>query len=454
MPNKQKNKKTKKYIKCFSDKESQKVKFEYNPHTENITEVVKEMVETLELDQTREPEILRSIQTKVDSLAHSLPTTIKKSVSMPPKPSNRNQNDPNNNNQPSKPKTKTKLSTNITMNEAKKSISSQPPPSLNINLITNTQNQNQTVTSPVPMNMFHFNNNQTQPPQQRASTQPPQQIAIDPNNTTQQRNSPIAYTEPQSASTNPPNQPPPFYSEPPTAINQNQNQNQNQNHFPKVFNSNGTTATHPIQHTQNNNNNPNAMPITSMLNNVSNHNQRQSRPNINTNQPPKYNKSAPVTPGQSPENESKIGVGMTAMHRGGYVSDTGSDYIPRHNNQQTFDNINSMNQAQPSQPPPQQPPTLADNVSEHSNATNTTNAGANTKPVNDSLLDQIMALPRDTIKARIIQFGGNYNEDDGTGILVTKLFQLLSANDSSTSRNTKPPSQHTSNKVHKDNLSL
>lgn len=42
-----------------------------------------------------------------------------------------------------------------------------------------------------------------------------------------------------------------------------------------------------------------------------------------------------------------------------------------------------------------------------------------------------MALPRETIKGRIVQFGGHCNEDDGGGILVTKLFQLLSANTSS-----------------------
>ena len=53
------------------------------------------------------------------------------------------------------------------------------------------------------------------------------------------------------------------------------------------------------------------------------------------------------------------------------------------------------------------------------------------KLVSDSLLDQIMALPRETIKARIIQFGGTFHDDDQTGFLVTKLFQLLSSSNQS-----------------------
>ena len=443
-------------IKCFSDKESQKVKFEYNPQTENITSVVKEMVETLELDQTREHEILRSIQHKLDSLDTSpRPSTpmhaSKKSMSTSAKPPSSNIS----NNQNDKP------STQFNVNDIKKSISQQPPPPLNPVLINNPSNssQAQTLSSPArdrpAMNMFEFTNNnngnQSQN-QQRPSTQP-----IDPNNNTQQRpsNGHGSYTEPQSASANPPNQPPPtFYSEPPTGNNQNQQGQfeQNLNHFPKVFNSNGTVSTavtHQQQTNNNNNNNPNSMlPITSMLSSVSNNNQRQLRSTMNTN-PLHYVKSAPVTPGQSPENEKKMGIAghnNINVHRGGYVSDTGSDYVPP----RQMNNNKAQNQGQPASVPQ---PGLADNISDHSNATNATNATNTTntgasKVVNDSLLDQIMALPRETIKARIIQFGGSYNDEDGTGILVTKLFQLLSANDSKPSKHpSKPSTQRPSESV-------
>ncbi len=57
---------------------------------------------------------------------------------------------------------------------------------------------------------------------------------------------------------------------------------------------------------------------------------------------------------------------------------------------------------------------------------NTINNNINTQPKYDSLLDKIMALPRETIETRIKQFGSNVNNDDETRILVTKLFQLLS----------------------------
>eukprot|EP01083_Nonionella_stella_P290973 990124_1 len=39
-----------------------------------------------------------------------------------------------------------------------------------------------------------------------------------------------------------------------------------------------------------------------------------------------------------------------------------------------------------------------------------------------------MALPRETIKARIVQFGGAFMDEESTAVLVTKLFQLLSDN--------------------------
>merc|ERR1712228_654707 len=93
--------------------------------------------------------------------------------------------------------------------------------------------------------------------------------------------------------------------------------------------------------------------------------------------------SAPVTPGHSPQSEKKNVV------NNGYHSET------------------DQNAANNELPP---------------------------KLVSDSLLDQIMALPRDTIKGRIIQFGGTFSDDDATGILVTRLFQLLSSSGQSAKR--------------------
>ncbi len=48
-----------------------------------------------------------------------------------------------------------------------------------------------------------------------------------------------------------------------------------------------------------------------------------------------------------------------------------------------------------------------------------------------------MALPRETIEARIKQFGGTVNNDYETRILVTKLFQLLSGHTNNTNNNNK-----------------
>merc|ERR1712228_926028 len=59
-------------LKIHHDKESQKVKFEYDPKTENIGSVVREMVETLELDRSRESEIMTAIKSKLTDLEHSV----------------------------------------------------------------------------------------------------------------------------------------------------------------------------------------------------------------------------------------------------------------------------------------------------------------------------------------------------------------------------------------------
>jgi len=103
--------------------------------------------------------------------------------------------------------------------------------------------------------------------------------------------------------------------------------------------------------------------------------------------------SAPVTPGQSPQSDQKT----IAVHRRRTMIANGY-----HSATETENNLNL----------------------EVANAN--TAKSATPKLVSDSLLDQIMALPRQTIKARIVQFGGQCQDDDATGILVTKLFQLLS----------------------------
>eukprot|EP01084_Bolivina_argentea_P143262 251633_1 len=244
-------------LKIHHDKESQKVKFQYDPITENISSVVREMVETLELDQSRENEIVNAIKIKLNNL--DLESTTTESNNISPK--------------------------------------LLPYPILN----THTQ------TSPIRY-------------PQRASTQPPTNITL-------KTNIKQSYSEPSSANNNTENnnnKPSPFYESLPPPP---------QTHLPKVFNPNGTKNI--IHHTQ--------------ISNKSN----------------KLNKSlplsAPVTPGHSPPTEKN--------------------------------NINN---------------------------------NINTQPKYDSLLDQIMALPRETIEARIKQFGGSVNNDDETRILVTKLFQLLS----------------------------
>ncbi len=80
--------------------------------------------------------------------------------------------------------------------------------------------------------------------------------------------------------------------------------------------------------------------------------------------------------------------------------------------------------------------------------------GTNKQPKYDSLLDQIMALPRETIEARIKQFGGSVNCDDETRILVTKLFQLLSGhskpkpcNNNNNNNNNKPKPSYSNSEI-------
>eukprot|EP01084_Bolivina_argentea_P309283 534966_1 len=168
--------------------------------------------------------------------------------------------------------------------------------------------------------------------------------------------------------------------------------------FPKVFNANGTAAQrlHPntIAHT---NTTQHAMPVTALLsmNNATNNTNKTRRMSSNIahkshlnigNKQTKANttQSAPVTPGHSPETEKHFVSKFKAQT--GYTSDTVSDFVGG---------------GQDKNGP---------------------------KIVSDSLLDQIMALPRETIKARIVQFGGAFVDEESTAVLVTKLFQLLSDN--------------------------
>jgi len=350
-------------LKIHHDKESQKVKFQYDPQTEDIGSVVREMVETLELDQSREPEIVGAITSKLQVLEGN------------PSP------------RPSTPVVSSTI----------KHISSKSQQSQQIK--HKTAQSQQSIASKLPHPAL------PQPIQTTRSVPPP----LQPNAMERNREQ-GTYSEPASANdahlSHPtvqeagpyqtlPETLPTTKAQPGQGLSHSQQSTpvpMNDTHvLPRVFG-----AAHQSM----------VMPITAALMNGRAHQAQGVR------KQPKQNQSAPVTPGHSPESEKHMGYRTAVAPKLSSVPNMVADTAVASNvaDRSATANTSVSNVA-------------AEGSSEH--------AAAAPKLVAESLLDQIMALPRETIKARILQFGGSFNEDDGGGILVTKLFQLLSANTSS-----------------------
>jgi len=323
-------------LKIHHENEARKVKFEYDPNTENIAGVVREMVETLKLDQKREHEIVATIEYKLKMMQISTTTTT------------------------------TSPAAATTAVTATTRAVSQPP------IVSTTTNET-TVTTTVPTAGQPY----SEPPSAAAHG-----VASELHSVQEQFAAPLhAGYASDTVHT--------LY----TQQQQHQHTHQHTNgmngyasegHLPPP-----ATTTTTANHSQQQQHQQQSRPMHQMI---------QQQPPLPVLQAPTLQPPGMLNNGYAADTESENVIALSQL-----TSANASALVTHHNPQQG----------------------QVDTQSEKSAAA----AASTAKPaVKDSLLDQIMALPIETIKSRIVQFGGSYSDEDAAGILVTNLFQLLSAN--------------------------
>ena len=332
------------------------MKFEYDPQTEDIGAVVREMVDTLELDQTREKEIVKAIRCKLDELDSNR------------SPRHSGAFDKSINSKSSYSKTATP-SMSYDPSVASSAAYRSPAPSNRAPSSKRDQYPNSDrKPHPKPLPQSDFNNHP-----KRATTEPPAHLNVD-----NRKQNATNYSEPTSAGT----------------------AQELRNQFGAEG---GSDEQYPVNHTRPKVFGPGHRQTASQNPN------RRVKPRIPA--PP----SAPVTPGPSPPNDKNLKAvpgfhidGTRSEIPGSSVNSVYDDYPDPNGQLMDNDSDKTNNSKAPTATPSLQPPSTA--------------------LVRDSLLDQIMVLPPETVKARIRKFGGTVSDCDGPGSLVTKLFQLLSDN--------------------------